>query len=154
MNPKPMTQPRTRRCGEPHVLVLYFDGNCPFCAAEMRRLHHWDTSHLLAFEDITHPGFDPATLGVDWVALNRQLHSKTSDGQILIGIDSMLAAYTLVGRGYLVWPLRVPGLRHMLAVLYRSFARHRYTLSRWLGYRPLRDCDGHTCSVSNPFFKP
>ncbi len=135
-------------------LVLYFDGKCPFCAAEMRRLSEWDTQRRLAFVDIAEPGFDPSSLGVDMTALNRELHSRTPDGRILIGIDSMLAAYTLVGRGWLVWPLRVPGLRSVLARLYRSFARNRYTLSDVLGYRSEQACDGSTCSVGNPFLKP
>lgn len=135
------------------ALLLFFDGQCPFCAAEMQRLRSWDRHQRLGFSDIAAPGFDPAPLGVDMAALNRELHSLTHDGRLLVGIDSMLAAYTLVGRGWLVWPLRVPGLRRLLAALYRSFARHRYLLSRWLGYRATPACDGDQCSIGNPFLK-
>lgn len=135
------------------ALLLFFDGQCPFCAAEMQRLRGWDRHQRLAFSDIAAPGFDPTPLGVDMAALNRELHSQTPDGRLLVGIDSMLAAYTLVGRGWLVWPLRVPGLRRLLATLYRRFARHRYRLSRWLGYRAAPACDGTSCSMGNPFLK-
>jgi predicted DCC family thiol-disulfide oxidoreductase YuxK len=135
------------------ALVLYFDGKCAFCTAEMHRLGKWDTQRRLAFVDIAASGFDPAPLGVDLAALNRELHSQTSDGRVLSGIDSMLAAYTLAGRGWLVWPLRVPGLRGVLARLYRAFARNRYTLSHWLGYRPAPACDSNACSIGNPFLK-
>ncbi len=134
-------------------LMLYFDGQCPFCAAEMKRLGHWDRHGRLAFTDIAAEGFDPRPLGVDMAALNRELHSQTPTGRVLVGINSMLAAYTLVGKGWMVWPLRVPGLRALLAMLYRGFARNRYLFSRWLGYRPVPSCESGVCATGNPFLK-
>ncbi|QGS31814.1 DUF393 domain-containing protein (plasmid) [Cupriavidus metallidurans] len=134
-----------------NALVLYFDGKCPFCAAEMRRLSEWDTQHQLAFVDIAQEGFDCSSLNVDLAALNRELHGRTSDGRLLVGIDCMIAAYTLAGHGWLVLPLRVPGLRRVLANLYRAFAGNRYTLSRWLGYGTATACDGDSCGTGNPF---
>lgn len=134
------------------ALTLYYDGNCPFCMAEMRRLSAWNTASNLAFVDIARPGFDPGELGVDLAALNRALHSRTGEGRLLVGLDSMLAAYTLVGRGWMVWPLRLRPLRPLLAMLYRAFARHRYAMSRWLGYRKPA-CDGDVCGIGNPFLK-
>ena len=141
------------------ALTLYFDGRCPFCAKEMRRLQHWNQAGRLAFVDIAQPGFDPSPLGVDLAALNRELHSTTGDGRLLVGIDSMLAAYTLVGRGWLVWPLRVRMLRPVLAACYRWFARHRYLISERLGYRlPSEtraggECHGGVCDAGGPFLK-
>lgn len=135
------------------ALTLYHDGSCPFCAAEMRRLRRWDNGARLAFVDIAAPGFDPAPLGVDLAALNRELHATTGAGATLVGIDAMLAAYTLAGRGWLVWPLRVRVLRPGLARAYRWFAAHRYAISRRLGYRLPAGCDGDVCSARNPFLK-
>ncbi len=134
-------------------LMLYFDGHCPFCAAEMGRLRKWDTAGRLAFIDISASGFDPASLGLDMAALDRELHSRTAAGKMLVGVDSMLAAYTLVGRAWLVFPLRVPLLRTCLAWLYRVFARHRYRFSRWLGYRQEAQCEHAACKPLNPFFR-
>ncbi|MBN3788436.1 DUF393 domain-containing protein [Burkholderia sp. Ac-20353] len=132
------------------ALVLYFDGKCPLCVAQMQRLGKWNTRHRLAFVDIAEPGFDPASLGVDMAALNRELHGRLRDGRVLTGIDSVLAAYTLVGRGWLVWPLRVPGLRDASAALYRTFARNRYALSRLPGFRFEPACDGNACGIGRP----
>jgi predicted DCC family thiol-disulfide oxidoreductase YuxK len=134
-------------------LTLYFDGLCPFCVKSMHKLMAWNTAGHLAFVDIARPGFDPSALGVDMAALNRELHAETPDGQVLVGIDSMLAAYTLVGRGWRVSPLRVRLLRPALAASYRWFARHRYGISKRLGYRLPPACDGDTCSIGNPFMK-
>ena len=134
------------------VLTLYFDGNCPFCRAQMDKLRQWDKAGRLAFVDITTPGFDPAPLGADMAALNREVYSLHADGRILVGIDTMLAAYPLVGRRWRVLPLRIPLLRQASATLYRQFARHRYTISRWLGYR-VPTCSDGVCQHKNPFLK-
>jgi predicted DCC family thiol-disulfide oxidoreductase YuxK len=65
----------------------------------------------------------------------------------------MLAAYTLAGRGWLVWPLRIPLLRPALAAAYRWFARHRYAISKRLGIRLPGGCNGDVCGIGNPFLK-
>ncbi len=133
------------------ALTLYYDGTCPFCAAEMARLRAWDRGGRLAFTDIALPGFDPAHLNASMGDLNLELYSQRADGKVLVGIDSLLAAYTLVGRGWLVWPLRVPVLRDALAWLYRRFARNRYKMSALLGYKAPACPDG-ACAI-NPFLK-
>lgn len=135
------------------ALTLYFDGLCPFCVASMRRLQSWDTAGRLAFVDIADAGFDPSPLGVDMAALNREVHGRTREGKVVAGIDTMLAAYTLAGRGWLVWPLRIRLLRPALAAAYRCFARHRYAISKRLGLRAPAACDGGTCGIGNPFMK-
>jgi predicted DCC family thiol-disulfide oxidoreductase YuxK len=133
-------------------LTLFFDGNCPFCAAEMARLRNWDKTRKLAFVDIAMPEFDPVPLGVSIAALDRELHSQRPNGEILVGIDSMLVAYTLIGKGWIVIPLRMNLLRPVLANLYRKFARNRYRLSRLLGYKSAARCDDGACKRVNPFF--
>ena len=134
------------------ALTLYYDGQCAFCTREMMRLAGWDRQRRLAFVDMSQPGFDPAHLGLSLQDLGREMASQTADGRVLFGVDSMLAAYPLVGRGFLVWPLRVPGLRQVLAALYRQFARHRYAMSRLLGYRMPACVDG-VCGIGNPFLR-
>lgn len=134
------------------ALTLYYDGQCAFCTREMMRLAGWDKHARLAFVDIARPGFDPAHLGLTMAQLNREMASQTAAGQVLLGVDSMLAAYPLVGRGMFVWPLRVPGLRQVLTVLYRLFARHRYAMSKLLGYRMPACADG-VCGIGNPFLR-
>ncbi|RQT11404.1 thiol-disulfide oxidoreductase DCC family protein [Burkholderia contaminans] len=130
---------------ESSELVLYFDGRCPLCVAEIRRLGARDARHRLAFVDIAAPDFDPAPLGVDLPALNRELHARLPDGRMLTGVDSILAAQALTGRRRLVRLLRVPAVRRALAPLYRRFARNRHAVSRWLGYRAEAPCDGAAC---------
>lgn len=126
-------------------LVLFYDGKCPFCKAEMQRLQKWDRAERLGFEDIAHADFNPDFLGVDMQALRTELHSQCADGRVLVGVDSILCAYTLVNKGWLVWPLRVALLRPVWTRLYRAFARNRYRISHWLGYGSVPACDNGVC---------
>ncbi len=137
----------------PAELTLYYDGKCPFCAAGMKRLGELDKAGKLAFVDIALPGFDPAHLNASMDQLNLEIYSLTAEGKALVGVDSLLAAYTLAGKGWRVWPLRVPVLRTILSFLYRAFARNRYTMSRLLGYKARPACEDGVCFHGNPFFK-
>lgn len=134
------------------ALTLFFDGQCAFCATEMQRLAGWDRANRLDYVDISQPGFDPSALNASLQELNLEMYSLTADGKVLIGVDSLLAAYTLVGKGALVWPLRVPLLRQLLTYLYRLFARNRYKMSDLLGYRAPA-CVAGVCKPGNPFLK-
>lgn len=132
-------------------LTLYFDGECALCATEMQRLARWDHAGRLGFIDISQADFSPDVLGVDVAALSSQLHSMTADGRILVGIDSMLSAYTLAGCGWMVWPLRIKPLRPLLSDLYRRIARNRYRISTLLGYRSVPPCADGVCRRDSPF---
>lgn len=139
------------------ALTVYFDGNCPICMREIRQLRARDRAERLAFVDISAPAFDPSPLGVSLSALNAQMHAWNADGECLIGIDAIYAAYTLTGRGWLVAPLRAPALRPAARALYRLFARNRVRVSRWLGVRNESDCVGGACAAkvySDPRRKP
>jgi predicted DCC family thiol-disulfide oxidoreductase YuxK len=127
------------------VLTLYFDGRCGLCTTEMQRLRRWDKAGKLGFVDIAQADFSPASLGVDMAALNNLLHSRTTDDRVLVGIDSILAAYTLAGRGWMVWPLRIAPLRRLWSGLYRRIARNRYRLSGLFGYRIAPPCESGVC---------
>ena len=55
------------------------------CAWRRSGVSSRDARHRLAFVDIAEPGFDPAPLGVDLPALNRELHARLPDGRMLTG---------------------------------------------------------------------
>lgn len=124
-------------------ITLFFDSRCPLCAAEMRRLVHLDKQGRLAYTDMQGEGFDAAIYSTTWAAMDAELHGLTADGRMLIGIDAIAAAYTAVGRGWLVWPLKPQITKPFWSALYRWFARNRYRASRWMGY----GCPDGVCSV-------
>ncbi|QGZ40983.1 putative DCC family thiol-disulfide oxidoreductase YuxK [Pseudoduganella flava] len=134
-------------------LTLYYDGACPFCAAEAAALKRRDARGALAFIDIAAPDFRDCPPGTDLAALNARLHAVTRDGRLLQGLDSMQAAYTLVGLGWAVLLLRVRALRPALDWAYLRFARHRQRMSRWLGLAPAPRCDGTVCRPGGLYLK-
>jgi len=107
------------------ALTLYYDGSCSICRAQVDRLRGWDKTARLAFIDIAAPDFSPQSLGVGMAALNAEIHGVDAAGKLLVGLDVLIAAYTAVGRGWRVAPLRVRALRPVYAALYRSLARNR-----------------------------
>lgn len=116
------------------TLTLFFDSRCPLCAAEMRRLAKWDKHGRLAYIDMHGEGFQAATYGTSLAAMDAELHGLRADGRMLVGIDAIAAAYTAVGLGYLVWPLKPALTKPFWRQLYRWFARNRYRASRLMGY--------------------
>lgn len=117
------------------ALTVFFDSRCPLCAAEMRRLAQWDRYGRLAYIDMQAADFDASAYGTSWAAMDAELHALTADGRMLVGIDAVAAAYQTIGLGWLVWPLTPALTRPFWQRTYRWFARNRYRVSRWFGYR-------------------
>jgi predicted DCC family thiol-disulfide oxidoreductase YuxK len=104
--------------------------------------HLADRAHQshLAFVDLHSDAF-LAHPDIDFGEANRVLHGKTANGEILFGLDVTHAAWHLVGRGWLIAPLRWPIIRWFADKCYLSFARNRFQWSRWLTGQSR--CDGH-----------
>ncbi|PHV12002.1 thiol-disulfide oxidoreductase DCC family protein [Chitinimonas sp. BJB300] len=117
------------------TLTLFFDSRCALCAAEMHRLARWDKHGCLAYIDMHGEGFDAADYGTTLAAMDAELHGLDAQGHLMVGIDAIAAAYTAVGLGWLVWPLKVELTKPLWGRTYRWFARNRYRVSRLMGYR-------------------
>jgi predicted DCC family thiol-disulfide oxidoreductase YuxK len=118
-----MTQP---------ALTLLYDGSCPLCSWEKRRLMRRDKHGLLGFIDIQSPAFDASVYGVSTQALMGRLHGITHDGRMLVGVEVLIASYRAVGWWWAYIPLSmVP--RRLTDRAYGWFAEHRYVLSRRFG---------------------
>ena len=124
-------------------LTLFYDSRCPLCAAEMRRLAGWDRQGRLAYIDMQGEDFDAGVYGTSYAAMDTELHGLTTDGRMLVGTDAIAAAYSAVGMGWLVWPLRIALTKPLWGAAYRWLARHRYRASRLLGY----GCADTVCSA-------
>jgi uncharacterized protein YbjT (DUF2867 family) len=129
---------RPPRGALPVPLTLLYDGNCPICVFEMRRLEGLDRAKRLAYCDIATPGFDAARYGTTFEAMMGRMHAVAADGRVLVGMDAIRAAYTAVGLGWVLAPTRLPWLRALADHAYVWFAENRYAISRWLGMR----CEG------------
>lgn len=125
------------------TIKLLYDGNCPICAAEMRRLRRLDRRGRLAFEDISTPGFDPLRYEKTREQLMGAMHAILPDGGIVTGMEAFRRAYAAAGHGWLLAPTGWPLLRPLFDSLYRRFAGNRMKIGRFFG----RGCPEGHCPI-------
>lgn len=110
-------------------LTLFYDGFCPLCLAEMRKLKSLDNDQNLDFVDIQHPDFSNRFPDLDWSALDARIHGMLPSGEMITGLDVTYLAWKLVGKGWVYAPLRWPIFSWFADKLYVVFAKHRYRIS-------------------------
>ena len=118
---------------------VFYDGECPLCRREIAMLRRWDRRSRIRFTDLTDPAFDPATVGRTRDQLMAEIHGRLPNGQLIVGVEVFRRLYTAVGWGWMMPVTRWPGIRQILDVLYRLFARHRLRLTG--------RCDTNRCAV-------
>ena len=127
------------------VLTVFYDGYCPLCVKEMKQLAKKDKQGYLAFYDINQKQLADEHPEIDFAKANAYLHAKTSDGQIVTGLDVTYLTWKLVGLGWVIAPLRWPIIRVVADKLYMLFANNRYRVSKWLTGKAR--CDS-SCAIS------
>lgn len=115
------------------ALTLYYDGQCPLCMAEVEFLQSRNAAGQLAFVDITQAGFAEAGHNISCEAAMAQIHGRTADGQVLVGVPVFAAAYKLAQLPLLSWLLSRRWLMPLLQPTYVLFAKHRQAISRQVG---------------------
>ena len=110
-------------------LIVFYDGYCPLCQKEMKHLQSVDYDHKLQLEDIQAADFNQRYPHIDRTEASRILLSQTMDGELLRGLDSTHAAWSLVSKGWRTAPLRWPVIRWFADRAYLFFARNRYQIS-------------------------
>lgn len=119
-------------------IQLFFDGDCPLCGREVAWLKKRDQHDLIRATDISTPGFEPPC-GLTIEKMMSRIHARLPCGEVIEGVDVFRHLYTIVGLGWWVPASRLPGVRQLLDLAYRVFARYR---------RPLgRRCTALTCRV-------
>ena len=127
----------TTSTAEPE-LTLYYDGQCPLCVAEVEFLQSRNAQGQLAFVDVTQTGFEAAGHNISCEAAMAQIHGRTADGQVLVGVPVFAAAYQLANLPVLAWLLSRRWLMPVLQPAYVLFAKHRQAISRCIGAGVLR----------------
>ena len=112
-------------------LTLYFDGDCPLCAREIKVLRGRATEERLRFVDISEQGFDPRSVGLTFDRMASLLHARFDDGTWVTGLDATLWSWRAAGLGFWAAPLAWRPARPVLNLAYRLFCRWRAHLA-WL----------------------
>jgi predicted DCC family thiol-disulfide oxidoreductase YuxK len=103
--------------------TLYYDGACPLCRTEINRLRD-AAGEAIALVDVHE--MSPIKGLPSRQALLKQLHLRTSDGRLLVGLDANVAAWQVTSYGWLFRWLRWPGVRQIADKVYDYWAEVRY----------------------------
>jgi predicted DCC family thiol-disulfide oxidoreductase YuxK len=139
-------------------LTLYFDGDCPLCAREIKLLRSHASAHSttdatqarLQLVDMSAEGFDAPALGFTYEQMQSVLHARFGDGTWVTGLDATLWSWRAAGLGAWAAPLSWRPLRPLLNLGYRFFCRWRPHLA-WLPHPDgSRRCRDDRCAISRP----
>lgn len=108
---------------------VFFDGGCPLCRREIAMLRRLDRKRRICFTDIAAPEFNAGALGQTQDDLMREIKGRLPDGTWISGVEVFRRLYGAVGFHWLVPITRLPGIRHLLDIGYRVFARNRLKLT-------------------------
>ena len=112
-------------------LTLYFDGECPLCAREIKILRARASPNRLRFVDISHPAFDAKSVDFTIAQMESSLHARFDDGTWVTGLDATLWSWRAAGLGIWAAPLSWRLTRPLFNLGYRLFCRWRPHLA-WL----------------------
>ena len=109
---------------------VFYDGDCPLCAKEIRMLRWMDRKRQqIRFTDISDAGFDPQSCGKSMKELMDEIHGRLPDGSTIVGVEVFRRLYSAVGFRWIVALSRIPGISHLLDVMYQYFAKYRLRLT-------------------------
>ena len=131
------------RPDNPGKLIVYFDGSCPLCTAEIDHYAGQAGADRLNFVDVSGEAANP---GADLTPRDamRRFHVRKPDGTLLSGARAFAAIWSVLPAWR--WAARIAGLPGMptaLEILYRAFLPVRPLLSKlatWFGARPVNTC--------------
>lgn len=108
---------------------VFYDGDCPLCAREIRMLQKLDRQGRIAFTNIASRTFVAPHGGPTRDELMARIHGRSADGRWVEGVEVFRRLYSVVGMGPLVGLTRLPGISHLLDISYAFFARNRLRLT-------------------------
>ena len=107
--------------------VMFYDGDCPLCAKEVRHYRQLDRAGAVEWVDIAREPQRLEALGVSRAAGMRRLHALDRQGRLVSGVPAFAAVWDgLPGYRYLARVIRALGLVGPLDRVYGRFARWRY----------------------------
>ena len=112
-------------------IVVYFDGLCRLCSAEIEHYRVQQGSDKIRFVDITDLAFNAETEGVDPFKVHQIMHVKKSDGTFALKVQAFIEIWKVLPRYQ--WAARwaeMKGVRPFLDSGYWMFTKVRPYLPR------------------------
>lgn len=114
-------------------ITIFYDSRCPLCAEEMKQLRKADVGGVLRLEDLHQHHFTQRFSQIDPQRAMAILHGLNSRGELVLGLDVTVMAWSAVGKHRWLAVLRWPGIRWFADKAYLFFAKHRQALSSLFG---------------------
>ena len=112
-------------------LILLFDGGCPICQREISFIHSRDKLNYILFIDIDSLNYKPDLFGgISYREAMGTVHAIKANGEVVKGVRVFLAAYRLIGLGWIYLPTTWPILEPLMEQIYLIWARWRLLLTR------------------------
>ena len=118
---------------EPPKSILYFDGSCPLCRAEIAHYRGRDRAGALSFVDVSAAGTVPPD-GMTRQQVMERFHVRDGKGELLSGAAAFVAVWRrLPGWRWAARVAALPGAMRTLEAGYRLFLPIRPFISRFFG---------------------
>ncbi|WP_105169668.1 thiol-disulfide oxidoreductase DCC family protein [Pseudoalteromonas sp. T1lg23B] len=127
-------------------MKIFYDGQCPLCVAEMKKLHRFDHHKQIILVDVHDENFATQYPHIDKCKALSVLHAEDDNGEVFFGLDATYQVWKLVGKHRWLKILRVRPIRWFADCCYWLFARNRMRLSRLL--LPSR-CNNQRCKLDD-----
>jgi predicted DCC family thiol-disulfide oxidoreductase YuxK len=128
-------------------MIIFYDGNCPLCNAEMQHLKQADKQQQIVLEDLNAEDFSGRFPHINKDKAMATLHAQAQTGELIYGLDVTCQAWQAVGKHRWLVILRWPIIRYFSDLAYTFFAKYRQPISRFL--MPNSPCHGNQCSIKN-----
>jgi len=130
-----------------NTLTIFYDSRCPLCSLEMEKLKRYDTKNLIQLEDLHQIKFAERFPEINFDKAMKILHGKYQ-GKTLLALEVTHRAWSIVGKGFLVAPLKLPIIKQIAHQGYLLLAKYRHPISQCLYQRfgiGIKTCDQGTC---------
>lgn len=106
---------------------VFYDGQCPVCSREIDVYRRRAMAERLDYVDITAPDFRAEDYGLDPDEVQRALHVKLANGEVRRGVEGFRVIWRATpGMGWAASVAGWPGVKQIMALGYRLFARNRH----------------------------
>ncbi|MFN7728067.1 MAG: thiol-disulfide oxidoreductase DCC family protein [Bdellovibrio sp.] len=111
--------------------IIFYDGLCRACSAEINHYRRLPGSEHFEFLDITRPDFKAETFGIDPQRVHKFMHVQDAAGTMHEGVDAFVAIWSKIPRYHFAarWAKLRP-VRAALELGYQGFVVIRPYLPR------------------------
>lgn len=112
-------------------LVIYYDGECPLCLAEIHLLKHHNQKKLLDFVSLQE--MSSSTNDINCELAFKTIHARLGDKKIIVGPEVFFEAYKRSDLILINYLFSFKLFRFFYAKFYPAFAKYRHNISAVLG---------------------